>query len=121
MQCCDKPYHGDHTTGADAIVEAIHTLVVRVLSPPHEELVSHVVGAIVGHEATALHPARVALAQVGGHVRAVAAALIGAALEVLVLVEDDLEYTIKVLPCFKYKNKDDKDRKKQNNVMLCPL
>ena len=99
MQCCNKSYHGDHTAGTDAITEAIHALVVGVLSPLHDVLVAHVVGTVVGHEAAALHPAGVTLAQVGGHVGTVAAALIGAALEVLVLVEDDLEYRMKTLPC----------------------
>jgi len=96
---CDSPYHGDHAAGPDAVVESVHLVVVGVLAPPHEELVSRVVGAVVGHEAAALHPAGVAPAQVGGHVGAVAARLIGAALEVLVLIEDDLEYTTQVLPC----------------------
>lgn len=65
-------------------------LVVGVLSPPHKELVSHVVRAIVDHEAATLHPARVTPAQVGGHVSAIAAGLIGTTLEVPVLIEDDL-------------------------------
>lgn len=66
-------------------------LVVRVLSPPDKELVSHVVSTIVHHEAAALHPARVTPAQVGGHVSAIAAGLIGTTLEVPVLVENDLQ------------------------------
>ena len=49
------------------------------------------VGALVDHEAAALHPAGVAAAEMGGHLRAVAAGLIGPALEVPVLVEDDLQ------------------------------
>ena len=67
-------------------MESHRTHVVRVLSPPHKLLVSHVVGAVVDHEAATLHPAGVAVTQVGGHVRAVAAGLIGATLEVLVLI-----------------------------------
>ena len=63
---------------------------VVVLSPPHEELLAHVVVPLVEHEAAALHPAGLAPAQVGGHVGAVAHALIGATLEVLLLVESDL-------------------------------
>ena len=66
-------------------------LVLRVLSPPQEVLVAHVVGPVVHHEHATLHPAGVAPVQVGGELGAVAAALIGAALEVPVLVEDDLE------------------------------
>ena len=83
-------YHGNHTAGPDAIAHA-HTLIVRVLSPPYKVLVSHVVGAVIDHEGTTLHPAGVAATQVGGHVRAVVAGLIGTTLEVLVLVEDDLK------------------------------
>lgn len=82
-------YHGDHATRPDAVTHA-HMLIVRVLSPPDKELVSHVVSAIVHHEAAALHPARVAPAQVGGHISTIAAGLIGTTLEVPVLIEDDL-------------------------------
>ena len=56
-------------------------------------LVTHEVGTVVDHEAAALHPAGLTAAEVGGHVRTVAAGLIGATLEVLVLVEDDLKKT----------------------------
>ena len=54
-------------------------------------LVTHEVGTFVHHEAAALHPAGLAAVEVGGHVGTVAHALIGATLEVLVLVEDDLK------------------------------
>ena len=64
---------------------------VIVFAPLHEELVAHEVGTLVHHEATALHPAGLAAVEVGGHVGTVAHALIGATLEVLVLVEDDLK------------------------------
>ena len=89
--CFLRSYHRDHTTGPDAITETHHALVVGVLAPPQEVLLTHVVGTVVDHEAAALHPAGVTPAQVGGHVRTVAAGLIGATLEVLVLVEDDLK------------------------------
>lgn len=65
--------------------------VVRVLAPPHEVLVSHVVVAVVQHPTATLNPAGVAPAQVGAHVTAVTAALIGTTLEIPVLVEDDLK------------------------------
>ena len=64
---------------------------VVVLSPPHEELLAHVVVLLIEHEAAALHPAGLAPAHVGGHVGAVTHALIGATLEVLLLVESDLK------------------------------
>jgi hypothetical protein len=84
-------YHGDHATGPETIAHSHHTLVVRVLSPLHEVLVSHVVGALVHHEASTLDPAGLAPAHVGGNVGAVGAALIRAALEVSVLVEGGLK------------------------------
>merc|ERR1719419_1790185 len=55
-----SPVHGDHAAGPDAVSPTKHVHVVGVLSPPHEVLVSHVVGAVVHHEAAALHPAGVA-------------------------------------------------------------
>ena len=51
---------------------------------------AHVAGALVNHEAAALHPDGVAAAEVGVQVRAVVAALIAPALEVPVLVKNDL-------------------------------
>ena len=89
---CYLAYHGNHTAGPDATAPSPHAHVVSVLSPPHEVLVSHVVGAVVHHETAALHPAGVTPAQVGGHVRAVALAVIGTTLEVPLLVENDLKW-----------------------------
>lgn len=83
------PYLRDITAGSDGIDHA-HALVIRVVTPPQEILVSHEVRPLIHHEAAALHPAGVAAAQVGSQLRAVAAGLIGATLEVSVLVEDDL-------------------------------
>ena len=85
-------YHGDHTAGPDAFVHSHHAHVVRVLSPPHQVLVSHEVGAVIDHEGTILHPAGVATTEVGGQLRTVAAGLIGTTLEVPVLVENDLQW-----------------------------
>lgn len=85
---------GDHSAGSDGVehhTHAHHALHVMVFSSPQEELHAHVVGTFIDHEAAALHPARLAPAQVGGNVRAVAEALIGATLEVSLLVEDDLK------------------------------
>lgn len=85
-------YHGDHAGRLDAVAAADshQTLVVRVLAPPHQHLVTPEVGLLVDHEEAALHPAGVAPAQEGGQLGAVAAGLVGPALEVAVLVEDDL-------------------------------
>ena len=49
------------------------------------------VGLLVDHEEAALHPAGVTPAQVGGELRAVIAGLVGATLEVAVLIEYDLQ------------------------------
>lgn len=85
-----QAYLGDHTAGPDAVVDADHSLVVRVLSSPQVVLVPRVVGPLVHHKAAALHPDGVAPVEVGMKVGAVTAALVGAPLEVLVFVEYDL-------------------------------
>ena len=87
-------YLGDKSAGADGIKHHSHanqTLHVVIFSPSQEILVSHVVGSLIDHEAAALHPAGLTPVQVVGHVRAVAHALVGATLEVPLLVEDDLK------------------------------
>ena len=89
-------YHGDHTTRPDAVTKTHHALIVRILPSLKEVLLTHVVGTVINHETATLHLAGVAPAQVGGHVCTVAAGLIGATLEVPVLVEDDLESNSKV-------------------------
>lgn len=88
-------YHGDHTAGADAVVDANHALVVGVLAPAQEVLVTQVVGALIHNKAAALHPDRVAAVEVGVEVGAVAHALVVPALEVSVLVEYDLQFVDK--------------------------
>lgn len=95
-RCLFYTYHGDHTARPDTTVPSPHAHVVSIVAPPHEVLVSHVVGAVVDHEAAPLHPAGVAAVHVGGHVRAVAHTLIGAALEVPLLVEDNLAHHVHV-------------------------
>lgn len=92
-------YHRDHATRADVVHHghahhaghASHALKVRVVSPPQEHLVAHEVGAVVHHKATIVHPAGIAAVQVHVDVGAVGAALIGATLEVLLLVESNLK------------------------------
>ena len=80
----------DHLAGADAVIEAHPALVLWVLSPCQDILVAHIVGPLVHHPGATLHPDGVAAAQVGVEIRAVAITLIATALEVLVLVEDNL-------------------------------
>ena len=87
----NESHHGDHTAGANTVIESHPTLVVRIVALPQEVLVAHVVGSLIDHPVTAVNSDRVAAAEVGVQVRAFAAALIGAALEVSVLVEDYLE------------------------------
>ena len=82
---------GDETTGADRVTEAQPLLVVGVVPAPQEVLAPSVVGLLVEHPAAAVHPHRVAAAEVGLQVGAVAAALVVPALEAAVLVEGDLQ------------------------------
>src|SRR4029434_4959829 len=87
-------YMRDHTAGPDVVehhAHALHAVHVELLSTLHEELVAHEVGTLVHHEAASLHPAGLAAVEVGGHVGTVSHARIGATLEVLVFVEDDLK------------------------------
>ncbi len=83
------PYLRNYTAGSNRVTQA-HLHAVGVIAPSHKKLVSNEIGAIVYHEAAALHPARAAAAQMGAELRAVIAGLIGATLEVFVLVEDNL-------------------------------
>ena len=80
----------NHTTGADAVVEAGPALEVGVVALVQHVLVAVEVGLLVGHPAAALHLDGVAAADVAVHLGAVVAALIVTALEVLVLVKDNL-------------------------------
>lgn len=70
-------------------------LIVRVLSPGQDILVAIVVWFLVQHPAAALHFDGVTAVEVGVHVGAVRVALIGAALEVPVLIEYDLNVGMK--------------------------
>lgn len=87
-------YHGDHATGADGIHHRRarpHALKIGVLPSLQEGLITHEVGVVVRHEAPVVHPAGVAAVQVHVDVGAVAAAIIGATLEVPLLVENNLQ------------------------------
>lgn len=81
----------DHAAGSHTVVEAHPSLVVRILAPFQEVLIPHVVGPLIDHPAPTLHLDGVAAAEVGVQVSTVAAALMGAALEVPVLKEDYLQ------------------------------
>lgn len=86
-----SPHHRNHTTRADAVVDADHALVVGVLPPAEEALVAEVAGSLVDHKAAALHPDGVAAVEVGVKVSAVAHALMMPTLEIPVFVEYDLK------------------------------
>lgn len=88
---CRCTYVSEEATGADGVGEAVPALVGRVL-PSHEDvLVAHVVGSLVDDPGPALHPDGVTAADVGAELGAVAAAFVVMALEVPVLVEEDLQ------------------------------
>lgn len=84
-------YHRDNAAGLNAVSEADGVLIFRILSLGQEVLLTPEVGLVIDHECPTLHPAGAALAQVGVDLRAVADALIRAALEVSLFEEDDLE------------------------------
>lgn len=71
-------YRWDHAAGPDAIAHthSHEALVVWILAPPHQHLMSHEVGLLIDHEEATLHPARVTPAQVGGELWAIAAGFI---------------------------------------------
>ena len=81
---------GDEAAGADRVTETHPLLVVRVVPATQEVLAALVVGALIEHPAATVHADRIAAAEVGLQVGAVAAALIAAALEAAVLEEGDL-------------------------------
>lgn len=79
------------TAGADGVVVAHPALIVWVLPSGQDVLVAGVVWLLIQHPAATLYLNGVAAAEVGVHVRAVRVALIGAALEVSVLIKYDLD------------------------------
>ena len=89
-ETCQTSYHGDHAAGPDRVSHAHHALVVGVLALAHIVLVALEVGALVDHEAAALHPDGLATVEVGVQVSAVTAALMVTATKVTILVEDNL-------------------------------
>lgn len=88
---CTCTYIGEGFTGANGVTEAHPVLVVGVLSPGQDVLVTSEVGLLVQNPAATLHLDGVAAAEVRLSVGAVAVALESAALEVSFLVEDDLQ------------------------------
>lgn len=83
-------YNVDHLAGAEAVIQTHPALVIRILAPAQNILVAHEVGPLIHHPNPALYADGVTPVQVGMEVRTVAVALIPTALEVLVLVENDL-------------------------------
>ena len=87
---------GNHAAGFHTIIKAHPALVVGILSPSQKVLVAHVVWPLIDHPATALHLYGVTAAEMDVQVGTVDGALIGATLEVLVLVEDYLKIVMEV-------------------------
>lgn len=58
-------YKVDHLAGADAVIDTHPALVLRIFPSFHNILVAHVVGPLIHNPGPALHPDRVASAQVG--------------------------------------------------------
>lgn len=90
LQCMCATYKVDHLAGAEAVVQTHPALVIWIFAPGQNILVAHEVGPLVDHPSPALHTDGVTPVQEGMEVRTVAVALIPTALEVLVLVENDL-------------------------------
>lgn len=90
MSLYRRPYHGDHAAGPYTTIQATYAHVVRVLSPSHEVLVSHVARSIIDHEHATLHPDGAAAIKHGVQIRAVTHALIVPTTKVFVFIEDNL-------------------------------
>ena len=83
------------TARANVVIVAHPALVLWVLPPGQDVLVASVVVPLIQHPAASIHPDGVTAAEVGVHVGAVRVALIGAPLEVFILVESDLKSGLK--------------------------
>lgn len=81
----------DHLARAEPVVKAHPAQVLWVFAPGQHVLVAHIVGALVDNPGAALHADGVAAAQVGVEVGAVAVTLIATALEIFVLIENNLK------------------------------
>lgn len=100
--CGWRTYRGDHAARPDTVTHAHshQVLVVWILSPPHQHLMTHEVGLLIDHEKATLHPAGITPAQIGSELRAVTAGFIGSALEVPILIEDNLQSQFKTFTFF---------------------
>lgn len=83
-------YDVDHLAGAESVVQTHPALVIWILAPGQNILVACEIGPLIDHPSPALHTDRVTPVQVDMEVRTVAIALVPAALEILVLVENYL-------------------------------
>lgn len=81
---------GEGTAGTNGIIVAHPLLIVRVLASGQNILIPCVVRFLIQHPASTRNLDGVAAAEMGVHVRAVRVTLIGAALEVSVLVKYNL-------------------------------
>ena len=83
-------YRWHHAAGADTVVEAGPSLEVGVLSLVQHVLVAVIIGLLVGHPIATVHFDGVTATEVAVQLGTVTAALVVTALEVAVLVEDNL-------------------------------
>lgn len=92
--CVLVTYISDDPAGSDTVIEAHPPLVVSVFSWADDVLVSHVVGTLVQDPPATLYPHRVASVEEAMQVSWVPFAVIGPALEVLVLKKHNLKRRI---------------------------
>lgn len=88
----NKAYRWNYATGSDTAADTIPTVKVRIVTFFHEILLTYVIWPFIDHEAATLHSDGVAVTEIGVQICAVAAALITTALEIRVLVKNNLEY-----------------------------
>lgn len=79
------------TAGLDVVVEGHPLLIVCILPWAEDILEAFVVGSLIDHPHTTFHPDGVTAAEVCVQVSTVAATVIAAALEFLLLIKCDLE------------------------------
>lgn len=79
-----------HTTGSDTVIKTHPLLVIGVFPFMKKVLVTHKVWLFIHHPVPTFYLNRVAATEMGVQISTVDAALIGTALKVSVLVEDNL-------------------------------
>lgn len=88
----NKAYRWNYAAGSDTAANSHPTVVVRIVPFFHEILMTYVIWPFIDHEAATLHSDGIAVAEIGFQFGALTHALITTALEILVLVKNNLEY-----------------------------